>query len=90
VQTASAVTGAGVAELWETLGKFFATGEATGATARRRREQAVAWMHALIEESLRADFYGAESVRARRGEIERAVAEGSISPATGALALLGK
>lgn len=88
VQTASAVTGAGVAELWETLGKFFATGEATGATARRRREQAVAWMHALIEERLRADFYGSDSVRARRGEIERAVAEGRMAPLAGAMALL--
>jgi LAO/AO transport system kinase len=88
VQTASALTGAGVGELWETLGEFFATGEATGATARRRREQAVAWMHALIEERLRTDFYGSEPVRARREMIEREVAEGRMAPLAGAMALL--
>jgi len=89
VQTASAVTGAGVPELWETLGKFFATGEVTGSTARRRREQAVAWMHALIEENLRTNFYGSESVGARRGKIEQAVAEGRLPPLAGAVELMG-
>lgn len=88
VQTASARTGEGVAQVWETLGQYFTTGERTGATARRRREQAVAWMHALIEESLRAGFYGAEPVKARRAEIERHVAEGKLAPMAGALALL--
>lgn len=88
VQTASALTGAGVAELWETLGKFFATGEATGALAERRREQAVAWMHALIEESLRSEFYGAEPVRARRAAVEQAVSAGRLAPLAGALELL--
>jgi LAO/AO transport system kinase len=88
VQTASALTGAGVAELWETLGKFFATGEATGALAERRREQAVAWMHALIEEGLRSEFYGAEPVRARRAAVEQAVAAGRLAPLAGAMELL--
>ncbi|MBC8012251.1 MAG: methylmalonyl Co-A mutase-associated GTPase MeaB, partial [Burkholderiales bacterium] len=85
---ASARTGDGVAEVWERLGEFFKTGEATGAIARRRREQAVAWMHALIEERLRSGFYGAEAVRSRRVGVERAVADGVMAPLAGALALL--
>jgi LAO/AO transport system kinase len=88
VQTASARTGEGVAQVWETLGQFFMTGERTGATARRRREQAVAWMHALVEERLRTDFYGHEAVRARRVGIEHAVADGHLAPLAGALDLL--
>ena len=88
VQTASARTGDGVDALWVSLGEFFKTGEATGALARRRREQAVAWMHALIEESLRTGFYAADAVKARRGEIEVAVAEGRTAPLAGALTLL--
>ncbi len=88
VQTASARTGDGVADVWATLGQFFTTGERTGSTARRRREQAVAWMHALIEEHLRAGFYGAEPVQARQAEIENAVANGALAPMAGALALL--
>lgn len=88
VQTASARTGDGVADVWTTLGQYFTTGERTGSLARRRREQAVAWMHALIEESLRAGFYGAAAVRARQAETEQAVADGRLAPLAGALDLL--
>lgn len=88
VQTASARTGDGVTEVWTTLGQYFTTGERTGSTARRRREQAVAWMHALIEESLHTGFYGSEAVRMRRPGIEHAVADGHLAPLAGALALL--
>lgn len=86
--TASALTGEGVGEVWARLEDFFRTGDATGAIPRRRREQAVAWMHALIEERLRAGFYGAPAVRARREELERRVATGSTDPLTGAMLLL--
>ncbi len=88
VQTASARTGEGVAEVWTTLNQYFTTGERTGSTERRRREQSVAWMHALIEESLRTGFYGSEAVRARRPQIEQDVASGRMAPLAGALALL--
>jgi len=88
VQLASALKGDGVADVWTGLGEFFKTGAATGAITRRRREQAVAWMHALIEESLRTSFYGCEAVRVKRGAIEHAVADGVLAPLAGALALL--
>lgn len=87
-QIASARTGAGIDEVWQTLGQYFTTGERSGSTERRRREQAVAWMHALIEERLRSDFYGAASVIARRPAIEQAVAEGRMAALSGALGLL--
>jgi LAO/AO transport system kinase len=88
VQLASARTGDGVADVWTTLGQYFTTGERTGALARRRREQAVAWTHALIEERLRTDFYGSAEVCAQRAGIEAAVADGRVAPLAGALALL--
>ncbi len=88
VQTASARNGDGVGDVWTTLGQFFSTGERTGSVARRRREQAVAWMHALIEESLRTGFYGSAAVKARRMELDEAVASGRLTPMAGALALL--
>ena len=87
-QTASARTGDGVAEVWTTVEAFFAAGEASGAIARRRREQAVAWMHAIIEERLRDGFYGNAAVRDRRDGIERSVADGRLAPLRGALELL--
>lgn len=88
VQTASALQGEGVGELWETLGKFFATGVSTGALSQRRREQSVAWMHALVEESLRTEFYGTETVRNARRSIEARVEMGSLAPLAGAMELL--
>lgn len=87
-QTASALKGDGVAEVWRNLLAFFKTGEATGEIVRRRREQAVAWMHALIEERLKSDFYGRPEVRASRVAVEHAVAGGLVPPLAGALRLL--
>ena len=88
VQTASALTGEGVAEVWATLGRFFATGDRTGSIERRRKQQAVEWMHALIEERLRTEFYSCDAVRSRRANVENAVANGKLAPQAGALALL--
>lgn len=87
-QTASALKGDGVAEVWRNLLAFFKTGEATGEIVRRRREQAVAWMHALIEERLKSDFYGRPEVKASRVAVEHAVAGGLVPPLAGALRLL--
>ncbi|MCU0793051.1 MAG: methylmalonyl Co-A mutase-associated GTPase MeaB [Opitutaceae bacterium] len=86
--SASALTGAGVADVWAALGEFFATARAGGMIDARRRTQAVEWMHALIEERLRGDFWDDERVRLRRGGIERAVADGRLGPLVGALELL--
>jgi LAO/AO transport system kinase len=42
----------------------------------RRREQAIAWMHALIREALQAEFYQNAAVKARVAGVEQAVAAG--------------
>jgi LAO/AO transport system kinase len=87
--TASARTGEGVPEVWRMAETFFATVEASGVLAARRRAQAVEWMHALIAESLRARFYASPAVRARLPALERAVTEGRVPPLAAALELLG-
>ena len=91
--TASALTGEGIAKVWETILDFFKTTQETGIHAGRRREQTIAWMHSLIRESLQTDFYQNPAVRARLPPIEQAVANGqkpSLAAAQELLALWKK
>ena len=55
--------------------------EATGAFAARRREQQVKWMWALLEDRLRGRLASDPKLKARLPQLERAVAEGMLSPA---------
>ncbi len=86
--TASAVTGAGIAELWEIVQKFAATTGESGAWAERRRGQDVAWMHSMIAEALRNMFYRDAAVAARLASLEEAVAGGTMPPAAATMELL--
>jgi len=81
--TCSAETGAGVAHLWEVIGRFREHTTESGAFAARRRQQAREWLRALIEEQLRATFYDNPAVRAALPDIEAAVMAGQL-PATAA------
>src|SRR5229473_1624387 len=81
VVTYSAVTGAGVAQLWEHVLDHHRRLSATGAFAARRREQQVKWMWALLEERLRSRLATDPKLKARLPQLERAVAEGTLSPA---------
>ncbi len=85
---ASALTGEGIPDVWETVTRFFETARQGGALDERRRTQAIAWMHALIKESLHNDFYEHAAVVARRPQLEAAVANGEMPALTAARALL--
>ncbi len=85
---ASALEGQGIGEVWRVTEQFFKTLQATGELNIRRREQAIEWMHALIEESLKSQFYQREDVRARLDRVEHRVASGRIPPLAAALALI--
>jgi len=81
VLTYSALTGAGVAQLWEQVLDHHRRLSATGALAARRREQQVKWMWALLEERLRRRLASDAKLKTRLPQLERAVAEGALSPA---------
>ena len=53
----------------------------TGAFAARRRGQQVKWMWAMFDERLRSRLTSDPRLKAKLPQIERAVAEGSLSPA---------
>jgi LAO/AO transport system kinase len=84
VVTCSALTGAGVAQLWEYVLDHHRRLSATGAAAARRREQQVKWMWALVEERLHRRLATEPKLTTRLPQLERAVAEGSLSPALAA------
>ncbi len=87
---ASALTGEGIPEVWKVAQDFCATTRASGVLERRRRGQAIEWMHALIQENLRTRFYQSPGVRARLDALERAVGDGRLTALSAALELLGE
>ena len=89
VTTYSAMTGAGIGDLWQKVLDHRTAMIASGDFARRRREQQVKWMWAIFEGRLHAQLRAEPSVRARVKEIEAAVAAGRLSPAVAAERLGG-
>jgi LAO/AO transport system kinase len=81
VVTYSALTGAGLAELWQHIVEHERRLTVTGAFAARRRAQQVKWMWALLEDRLRSRLASDPKLKAKLPQLERAVAEGTLSPA---------
>jgi LAO/AO transport system kinase len=88
VLKASAASGAGLDAFWSEVERFRAAAAANGAFEQRRREQALAWMSALVEQELRARFYQNPAVRHELPALRRAVTEGTIAPSAAAAQLL--
>jgi LAO/AO transport system kinase len=74
--TCSAVTGAGIRELWACVREYATLTRANGWFAASRREQQRRWMHEMIDQALRQRFDANSQVRRRMQALERDVAEG--------------
>jgi LAO/AO transport system kinase len=84
VITVSGLTGQGLDELWSKVLDHRKRLEATGDLAAKRRAQDSKWMWALVHERLRDRLAQDAEVRRRVPEIERAIADGRLSPTAGA------
>jgi len=90
----SAVTGAGIADVWAAVGRCRAAlseggGLAEGgALAERRGAQAEAWMWRELGEALTASLRGHPAVAGRLAEIEARVRAGTLTPTAAAHTLL--
>jgi len=84
VVTYSALTGAGIAELWQKVLDHRAAMTASGDFASRRREQQVKWMWSMLESRMMARLRSDAAIRAKVTKIEGEVAEGRIAPALAA------
>jgi len=78
VRTCSALTGTGIAEIWQEIERFRDELTASGVFANRRREQARDWLYTLIDEQLRTLFFAHPIVRERLPTLEQAVVEGTL------------
>jgi GTPase len=81
VVTYSALTGAGIAELWGTIVDHRERMSAAGELDARRREQQVKWMWAMLEDRVFARLKGDPGLKSKLPRLEAAVAEGRMSPA---------
>jgi LAO/AO transport system kinase len=88
VLTCSSLHGQGIGEVWEMVRQHRAQQEAGGHFDRRRRKQALSWMHELISLGLGDLFRDDPSVQARTPELEQAVKAGTVSSLTAARELL--
>ncbi len=84
VVTYSALTGAGIAELWQKVLDHRSAMTASGDFAARRREQQVKWMWSMLESRMMARLRSEASIRGKVKKIEAEVAEGRVTPALAA------
>lgn len=88
VLAASAHTGRGIGELWDTVEAQRQALEASGERQARRRQQAQAWMWSLVEEGLLGAFRAHPAVAGAVAAAERDVEALKTTPAAAARALL--
>jgi len=84
VVTYSALTGAGIGELWQKILDHRTAMNASGEFAKRRREQQVKWMWSMLEQRTLAQLRTEPSTRARVRKIETEVADGRVTPSVAA------
>ena len=90
VIAASALEGKGIDESWDAIERCTAHLRTTGARPALRSAQAVAWMWDEIRETILASFRQDPDVAAKLPDVEQAVRDGRLSPASAARALLGQ
>jgi len=88
VLAASALTGAGIDEIWDTILEHKRLTEESGEREERRRTQALAWMWTLVDQGLEQAFRSSDAVKRRLGDLERDVQARKTTPAAAARALL--
>ena len=84
----SAVSGSGIAEVWEVIEQYAAATRQSGYFEQRRQEQQLQWLHHSIVQTLEARFYADAAVRERLPAVRVAVAAGRLTPFAAASELL--
>jgi LAO/AO transport system kinase len=76
----SALTGTGIAEIWERIRDHRQRMQAAGEDVARRRRQQVTWMWSMLEARLFTRLKSDPRLRSMLARIETAVTEGRLSP----------
>ncbi len=86
--TCSAITGDGIAEMWQVIEDFRNQTDESGVFKQRRLKQTIDWMYSMVEEDLRASFFKHPKVSHFIPEIEKAIVHGEMSATMAAKQLL--
>ncbi|RRN67219.1 methylmalonyl Co-A mutase-associated GTPase MeaB [Peribacillus simplex] len=78
--TVSALTGEGVAHIWKVIQKYKQVTSMNGFFGKRRKEQMIDWVHSMIEDQLKARFYGNPSMKKNITKMEGLLLNGHTSP----------
>jgi LAO/AO transport system kinase len=84
VVTFSALTGAGLSELWQKILDHRTAMNASGDFTARRRQQQVKWMWSMLEQRLMARLRADPAIRSKVKKMEAEVADGRITPSVAA------
>ncbi len=84
----SAITGAGIKELWDEIKKFEHFTKKSGMFEQRRKEQTIDWVFRMIEDKLRDDFYNDEKVKKEIPSVKSEILYEKITPTQAAEKLL--
>jgi LAO/AO transport system kinase len=88
VRTCSALSGDGIAELWETVEGLVKAARTSGELAARRTEQARAWMWSEVTDTMLEEVRADPEVNARIASLEADVTAGRVSAAAAARRVL--
>jgi LAO/AO transport system kinase len=88
VLTTSALTGAGLTELWDTVLEHRRVLTEAGEFDAKRRTQQVEWTWAMVRDTVLDRVLSHPDVKAGRREIERRVRDGELTPALAAQEIL--
>jgi LAO/AO transport system kinase len=86
--TSSALEGIGIDKIWSVIETFREKMTESGAWQARREAQLEAWLHTIITEQLKRDFYDQPAVQEALPDLETAVRQGTLPPIAAALQLL--
>ena len=88
VSLVSGLTGEGLPQVWERIGKFFAELEPKGVIAKRRQQQTLEWLNDLIHDELRRRFDRDPRVIAKLPELRAELLQGGMTAVRAAQILL--
>ncbi|SDL95157.1 methylmalonyl Co-A mutase-associated GTPase MeaB [Bacillus sp. OK048] len=86
--TCSALSGEGIAEIWQVIQAFRIQTYKSGMFNQRRLKQTIDWMYSMVEEDLRASFFSHPQVSRLIPEMEDALVHGEMSATMAAKELL--
>jgi LAO/AO transport system kinase len=88
VLTASALTGVGVAEVWQAVLAHRAHLQQGGELEKRRAQQRLDWLDSLVNDELGRAFWRRREVRSEHAKLSRQIADDRISVTSAARRLL--